>query len=55
MDVYSFHEFLALAEIKNFSEAADQLAVSESSLSRHIKALENELGCLSLQPNVAKC
>ena len=47
MDVYSFHEFLALAEIKNFSEAADQLAVSESTLSRHIKALENELGvCL---------
>jgi LysR family transcriptional regulator, transcription activator of glutamate synthase operon len=44
MDVYSFQEFLVLTEIKNFSEAADQLSVSESSLSRHIKALEKELG-----------
>jgi LysR family transcriptional regulator, transcription activator of glutamate synthase operon len=47
MDVFSFKEFLALAEIKNFSEAADQLSVSESTLSRHLKAMEKELGvCL---------
>lgn len=44
MEINCFHEFKVLAETKNFSEAADRLAVSESTLSRHIKSLEDELG-----------
>ncbi len=37
-------EFCALAEVKKFSEAAEILYISQSSLSKHIKNLETELG-----------
>ncbi|WP_143319029.1 LysR family transcriptional regulator [Clostridium sp. HBUAS56010] len=37
-------DFLALAEYKNFSAAADSIYISQSALSKHIKAIENELG-----------
>lgn len=47
MELFSFREFLVLANTRNYWKAAEELAVSESSLSRHIKALEQELGvCL---------
>ena len=36
-------EFVVLAETCNYMEAADQLFISQSALSRHIKALEDEL------------
>ena len=43
MEMSYFWEFLVLSEIKNYSAAAFQMSMSESSLSRHIKALEYEL------------
>lgn len=45
MDLSYVNDFLVLAETKNFFDAADRLSVSESTLSRHIKSLEEELGC----------
>jgi LysR family transcriptional activator of glutamate synthase operon len=36
--------FLAIVEQKNFYRAADNMFISQSSLSRQIKAIENELG-----------
>ncbi len=44
MDVERCKEFVVLAQTKNYMEAADQLFISQSSLSKHIKALEKELG-----------
>ena len=37
-------EFLKLAEVHNYSKAADELYVSQSSLTKHIKTLEADLG-----------
>ncbi|MGN1019722.1 MAG: LysR family transcriptional regulator [Aristaeellaceae bacterium] len=37
-------EFAVLAETCNYMEAADQLFISQSALSRHIKTLEEDLG-----------
>lgn len=37
-------ELLLLAEIQNYSEAADALYISQSSLSKHIQIMEKELG-----------
>jgi len=36
--------FLSIVEYKSFSRAADELYLSQSSLSKQIKSLENELG-----------
>lgn len=44
MDINYMKEFVVLAEIGNFLEAADHLYMSQSSLSRHIKSIEEELG-----------
>jgi DNA-binding transcriptional LysR family regulator len=44
MDTYHIKEFAVLAECPSFSEAADRLYISQSSLSKHIRALERELG-----------
>lgn len=44
MDTGTIKEFVTLAECLNFSEAAFRLFISQSSLSKHIKALERELG-----------
>ena len=43
MDTASLKEFLALAETQNFWEASELLFMNESTLSKHIKKLENEL------------
>lgn len=37
-------EFVVLAQTCNYLQAADQLFISQSSLSKHIKSLERELG-----------
>lgn len=37
-------DFLALAEHKNFSTAANSIYISQSALSKHIKSIESELG-----------
>ncbi len=37
-------EFLTLSELKNFNSASEKLFLSQPTLSRHIKELEEELG-----------
>lgn len=49
METRTIREFLVLADCLNFGEAAEQLSVAQSTLSKHIKALENELGPRSLR------
>lgn len=44
MDISHIREFVMLAECGSFSEAAARLFISQSSLSKHIQALEKELG-----------
>jgi DNA-binding transcriptional LysR family regulator len=44
MDISFFREFIVLAETKNYWEAADRLYLNQSTLSKHIKAMEKELG-----------
>jgi DNA-binding transcriptional LysR family regulator len=44
MDTERCHEFVVLAQTCNYLQASDQLFISQSSLSKHIKALERELG-----------
>lgn len=44
MEITYLHDFVVLAKIGNFSVAADMLNLSQSSLSKHIKSLEKELG-----------
>ena len=43
MDTDYIKEFVTLSECLNFSEAAERLFISQSSLSKHIHALEREL------------
>jgi LysR family transcriptional activator of glutamate synthase operon len=44
METEYIREFAVLAEYMNFSEAADALFLSQSSLSKHIMSLERDLG-----------
>lgn len=44
MDTQHILSFVAAAEEKNFSRAADRLSLTQSTLSRHIQRLEEELG-----------
>lgn len=44
MELRYVSEFAVLAEYKNFSRAAEELLISQPSLSKHIQSLENELG-----------
>lgn len=44
MDVKYLYEFVALAEAGNYWQASSNLFISQSSLSKHIMALEKELG-----------
>lgn len=44
MDISYFREFVILAETKNYWAAAERLFIGQSSLSKHIKTLENQLG-----------
>ena len=44
MDTQYIQEFVKLAETMNFSAAAKQMHISQSSLSRHMQKLEEELG-----------
>lgn len=39
-----YREFIAIVETKNFAEAADLLSLSTSTISRHLRAVEDELG-----------
>lgn len=44
MEIAYICEFVTLSETCNYMEAADQLFISQSALSRHIKTLEEDLG-----------
>lgn len=44
MNTEYLKEFVVLAETKNLGEASDHLYMNQSTLSKHIKSLENELG-----------
>lgn len=44
MDISYFREFVILAETHNYWAAAERLFIGQSSLSKHIKTLENHLG-----------
>ena len=44
MDIRYIAEFVTLVETGKFSEAADRHYISQSSISKHIKTLETELG-----------
>lgn len=44
MELEYVREFSVLAEFRNFTRAADQLGISQSLLSKHIRALEQETG-----------
>lgn len=44
METRYLQEFLILLETLSFSEAANRLYISQSTLSKHIKALEDDLG-----------
>jgi Transcriptional regulator len=44
MENHYIKEFVILAQLHNFQEAAEALFISQSSLSKHIKTLEKELG-----------
>ncbi len=45
MKIEHLQEFLALAKTNNYSRTAEQFFISQSTLSKHIAALEAELGC----------
>ncbi len=44
MEIQYLREFIKLAETENYAVAAEEMFVSQSSLFKHIKMLENELG-----------
>ena len=44
MDTERCREFVVLSQTCNYLQAADQLFISQSTLSKHIKSLERELG-----------
>lgn len=45
MDISRFGEFTILAQSRTFLDAAELLFMSQSTLSKHIMAMERELGC----------
>lgn len=51
MRIELLKEFLVLTSSSNYAEASEQLFLSQSSLSAHIKSLENELGVNLFVPN----
>ncbi len=44
MEIEHLYEFIVIAKQESFSRAAEELCISQSSLSKHILALERELG-----------
>ena len=45
MDTKNLTTFIYVAELRNFTKAADRLGFSQSTVSFQIKQMENELGC----------
>ena len=44
MTIVQIKHFLAILEYNSFSNAAEEMFISQSALSKQIKSLENELG-----------
>src|SRR3989339_2218493 len=44
MEIYQLEAFIAVSETGNLTRAAQKMNISQSALSSHIKALEQELG-----------
>lgn len=44
MEIGYFREFVVLAETQNYWAASERLFIGQSSLSKHIKTLEKQLG-----------
>lgn len=44
MEIEYLREFTVIAKLESFSKAADELCISQSSLSKHMLALERDLG-----------
>ncbi|AHF11321.1 helix-turn-helix domain-containing protein [Dehalobacter restrictus] len=44
MKISYMHEFIALAENLNYSHTAEELFISQPALSRHITAIETDIG-----------
>lgn len=44
MHIEQLDEFIVLAKLLNFSSAAEALCLSQSALSKHIAAMERDLG-----------
>ncbi|MGI5948059.1 MAG: LysR family transcriptional regulator [Lachnospiraceae bacterium] len=60
MNTTYFKEFIALAECCNYEKAAEDLYTTQSTLSKHIQKMENELGILlfertSRKVKLSKC
>ncbi len=49
MELEYLYEFTVIAQLESFSRAAEELCISQSSLSKHVLALERELGVSLLQ------
>lgn len=45
MELRHLRSFVFVAETKSFSTAATRCCVTQSAVSQHIRALEDELGC----------
>lgn len=54
METSILNEFLVLEETNSFSKAAEQLRISQATLSRHIKQLEDEYGMLLFERTTQK-
>ena len=48
MEIQSLKYIIALAKTKNFSDAAEECNISQSSLSKHLKKVESEIGDIEL-------
>lgn len=55
MDLNQLKEFIAIARIGNYQRAAEHLFISQSSLSKHIKSMEKELGSMLFDRSKRKC
>lgn len=54
LETYILNEFLVLEEANSFSKAAKQLQISQATLSRHIKQLEDEYGVVLFERTTQK-
>lgn len=55
MNTEFLKEFVVLAETQNFWEASERLYMNQSTLSKHIKSLENELRSGTIYQNNPPC